>query len=276
MLNLALWEKSVREARGLLLAAGLLLFVFHGLFVWLSSLIDLGWLGSFLRFGFAPALQSLLPVPVAEMATPQGMIAMGYVHPVVLFTTAAWAIARGSDAVSGELDRGTLELLLAQPVRRTSVLAVQGVVTSLGSVALAAACWVGTWTGVGLVRLNPPVDAWSFLPSAANVAALTIFLAGVTTLLSAGQRYRWQTIFWAGLFYVVQIIMDVVGRMAPQLSWLRYATCFGAFEPALLALRPETAWSISLRYNGILFGLGLASYLAAGIVLARRDLPAPL
>ena len=44
-----------------------------------------------------------------------------YVHPLVLFSAVIWAIMRGSDCVSGEIGRGTMEMLLAQPVRRTSL-----------------------------------------------------------------------------------------------------------------------------------------------------------
>ena len=40
-----------------------------------------------------------------------------------------FAIARGSDVVSGELGRGTLEMLLAQPVSRLQVLYTQAAVT---------------------------------------------------------------------------------------------------------------------------------------------------
>jgi hypothetical protein len=55
-----------------------------------------------------------------------------------------------------------------------------------------------------------------------------------------------------------------------------YLTFLGAFEPQKLAIYPETAWQISLRYDGTLIGLGLIAYLAAALVFSHRDIPAPL
>ena len=41
---------------------------------------------------------------------------------------------------------------------------------------------------------------------------------------------------------------------------------------ALIGGTPE-AWSLMLRYNGLLLGLGLAGYVFAAVVFCRRDLP---
>src|SRR5207249_11039137 len=44
------------------------------------------------------------------------MLSIGYVHPLMQIILCVWAIGRAASALAGELDRGTLELLLAQPV----------------------------------------------------------------------------------------------------------------------------------------------------------------
>ena len=46
------------------------------------------------------------------------MLSIGYVHPLVQIIFCIWAVGRASGAVAGELDRGTMELLLAQPLSR--------------------------------------------------------------------------------------------------------------------------------------------------------------
>src|SRR5437667_4519235 len=50
------------------------------------------------------------------------VLSIGYVHPLMQIIFCIWAIGRATSAVAGEIDRGTMELLLAQPIRRPSIL----------------------------------------------------------------------------------------------------------------------------------------------------------
>src|SRR5688572_17770573 len=123
-MNLALWRRSFSDIRWLLFWLCLLVLCFSALYVWLSSMITLPKFGMLLNL--VPAeWERLSGVPFKDVATPAGRIALAYVHPVILFTMVVWSIARGSDIVAGELDRGTMEILLAQPVRRAWVFTAQ-------------------------------------------------------------------------------------------------------------------------------------------------------
>ncbi|HQU41525.1 MAG: hypothetical protein B7Z73_04895 [Planctomycetia bacterium 21-64-5] len=274
-MNRALWTKAIDDARLLLGGLVLLMFAFNCLFVWLTSLVDLGaW--QFILQSLPGQLQSLIGVPIAKVATTAGRIGLGYIDPVVLFTLVTWSLARGSDVVSGEIGRGTMELLLAQPVSRLSLLATHAIVTTVGSALLAASAWAGTYTGLLLTGLVKEADPTLYVPAALNLFAATFFLTAATTLVSAGDNQRWRTLGIVGAFYVVELILKIVARMAPKFTWLMYATFLGAFEPQTLVVYPERAWHISLRYDGTLIGLGLAAYVVAAIVFSRRDIPASL
>ena len=50
------------------------------------------------------------------------MLSIGYVHPLMQTIFCIWAIGRAAGAIAGEIDRGTMELLLAQPLRRRGVI----------------------------------------------------------------------------------------------------------------------------------------------------------
>ena len=78
------------------------------------------------------AKRELLKLPFEQLATYSGRIALAYDLPIVILCVSVWAIARGSDCVSGELGRGTMEMLLAQPVSRLQVLLTQATVTTIG------------------------------------------------------------------------------------------------------------------------------------------------
>src|SRR5205814_2403359 len=188
---------------------------------------------------------------------------------VVLFTLTVYAIARGSDAVSGQLDRGTMEMLLAQPIRRITLFVVHNAVTCAGAAALAAAGWLGTFVGLRLVTLPEKVPARDFLPGSLNVLAFTVFLAILAALVSSWQRYRWQTICWVGGFFIVELIIKIVSRASPKLEWLVYTTFFGAYEPSIVAAQPERALALSLRYDGLLFGLAAVAFIVGALIFCR-------
>src|SRR5439155_2485140 len=112
----------------------------------------------FLKFGLPEWIQRTAPLPVDALLTYRGMLSMAYVDPVVLFTLTVYAIARGSDAVSGQLDRGTMEMLLAQPIRRIELFVAHCGVTWGGAVVLTSAGWLGTSLGLRLVTLPESVS----------------------------------------------------------------------------------------------------------------------
>jgi ABC-2 type transport system permease protein len=287
MTNLALWKKTLLDCRWLLAGCMVFMFGVHWLRVWISSFFSTRDLEYMLSLLPAP-VEQLLPVSYTQMASGAGQIAAEYDDPVVLLLMTVWAISRGSDAVSGELNRGTMEMLLAQPVTRTSVLAIQGIVTLAGAALLAFAAWLGTWAGLATVTLESAISPRVFLPPAINLFALGAFLAGLSTMVSAGTNYRARTIGIVGGFYAVSMVLKIVGRAAPGWEWLGYTSFFTPFEPQLLVGDASRAWAMwvetnagtaelgGLGYDSVLVGLGLVSYLVASVVFARRDLPAPL
>src|SRR5262245_8499228 len=196
--------------------------------------------------------KDFVPVPLEQLVSYTGRIGLAYNEPIVVFGVSIFAIARGSDAISGELNRGTLELLLAQPVSRLQVLVSQAAVT-IGCLALlSAATWCGTWGGIQVATVNervpPPkvklpflpaiplparsdekievpmrdkVDPVVFWPSALNLFCLGLAVAGVSTLISACDRYRWRTIGIVAGLYIISMVLKILGMAFERFAWLK-------------------------------------------------------
>lgn len=273
--NGPLWLRSFRDGLWMTLAFAAVLFAFGWLFVWITSFIDLGALGALIA-NFGPLFERLLAIPAASVTTPAGLISVLYVDPVIVFTCAIWGIARGSDVVSGEISRGTMEMLLARPIRRSSILATHIAQTTLWSAFLASATWSGNAVGLALVTLKKPVSPSLYLLPASNLFAFTLCCAAIAAAVSAFDRYRWRTIGIAGGFVVVQLIVKMVARSWPAGGWLRFTTIFGAFEPQLFVTESEKKWQMFWQFDGTLLALAIAAYAVAWIGFNRRDLPAPL
>lgn len=283
----ALWKKSLWEVRWLLSGFVLVMFLFQWWRFWMISQLPIGRFRMLLRL--LPAVsEKLSPVPYDQLAEYPGRIAIGYHEPLVLLVISLWAVGRGSDAISGELGRGTMELLLAQPVRRIGVLATQAAVALGGAALLALAAWCGTACGMQTTSIEEPFAVTRLLPAVVNVFALGAFLAGFSTLASAFDQHRGRTVGIVGGLYIVSVLMKMVGRSHDSLHALCYASFFSAFEPVPPVVNPEHAWTLwyhtsagelllgGLGGSAILCGLGAVSYLVAAWVFCRRDLPAPL
>ena len=62
-------------------------------------------------------IQWMRNLGVAERPTSVAIMMAFWNHPFIVLLVAIWAIGRGSAAVSAEIERGTLDLILSRPVR---------------------------------------------------------------------------------------------------------------------------------------------------------------
>jgi ABC-2 type transport system permease protein len=323
-LNRAVLKKSILEARLLFAALAILVFAFCWVRVFIVSRLQTSQFAAIVEQVW-DQFKSFSPVSLAQLLSYTGRIAIGYNEPVVVFGLSIFAIARGSDAVSGELNRGTLEMLLAQPVSRLQVLYTQAVVTVSGLFVLSVLTWAGTAAGIhtAVVKEDAPRPAFRlplvgyrvplplpspgkirvpmrertqpelFVTAAFNLFCLSVAWAGLSTLVSACDRYRWRTLGLVVTVYILMIIAKLLGQAFPSLAALQSLSLFTAYEPqkfvSIAAHDPANTWALGmydsrgaflelgpLGYSLVLAAVGVLSYLAAGICFHRRDLPAPL
>jgi ABC-2 type transport system permease protein len=270
-----LWRMFWREQRLLLIALCVLLFVFGAIYVWLMSLVKLEGMTPILRQIFG-MFEKMSGVPFEDVTTVQGRIALGFVDPVVLLTMTVFSITRGSDFVSGELDRGTMELILAQPIRRMSFFWAKVTNNLLGVFALAISFWLGISLGIQLVHPQDPVSGWDFWPGVTNIICLGVMISGVATAMSSWDRFRWRTIGIMGGCYATWLLLKILFKMGGEsFRWVGWITPFRWFEPQLLIKQAHDTAMI-WQYNSLLLLIGTVGFVIAAVVYCRRDLPAPL
>src|SRR5579871_3297349 len=143
----------------------LLQYLEHQLPFGVNQLFD-----DFFKQGPARIVQTLMGGEMIDATRAMHMLSISYVHPLTQTILCVWAIGRASGAIAGEIDRGTMELLLAQPIARHSVVLAHFTVEFLTVPVLCLSMWAGTWLGTWLVGLqhnaNPLLraDPWPFGP----------------------------------------------------------------------------------------------------------------
>jgi len=276
MWNTAIWKKSWGDQRVLFLAFVALWSAFPWLYIWLSAQIPMPAFQDVLLRAIPKDWQKLSGVPFSEVATHAGRVALAFVDPVVVLAATVWGITRGSDAVSGQLERGTLEMVLAAPVRRVALFVTQAVATTAAAAILCGVLYTSVWMAVALGPWAGKVDPLRFLPAAANVFGLMVCVAGLTAAVSAADSYRWRTVGILCGFYVFSLLAKLVGRLSGPFAWVGYLSILGAYEPQRLVGEPAEAWRQLAAYDAVLIGVGVLAYVVGAVIFARRDLPAPL
>jgi ABC-2 type transport system permease protein len=270
-MNPALWRKAFSDAWLHLLISSLILIAFAWIFLWLMSKIELGIVATVLK-AMPPFFQKLMGIPIADLATAAGRTSILFVHVVTLLVCVGWAVGRGSDPISGEIGRGTMDLLASLPVYRPSLLVPPGVMATLGAALLAGSVWLGIALGLATIKIED-VTLAKFLPGVVNLFSMMFCLTGITTFVSTWARDRWRTIFITIGFFLVSFILEMVGRMWDKGEWLRYLSFLSAFKPQELILLPgQNGWP-TVQCCAILLALGLLCYLLAALIFWRRDVP---
>jgi ABC-type transport system involved in multi-copper enzyme maturation permease subunit len=278
-MNRVLLRQSVRDSWLLLAACCALTAAFIWLRIWIASKIRTE---AFIRM-FSGALKmfaSLLPVPIEDLASPLGRSAFSYEEMPVILLLGLWTVARGSECIAGRVGAGTMEMLLAQPLRRFTLVASHSTVTFAGVAVLGIASWLGLGAGLATSSFPAPPALRQLLPATANYVAFGLFLAALATAASAVFRTRSQAVAAVIAFYVVNLAAMILSRLSPSAEWLQNFTVFSTYEPTMLAINlardAEHAWPLFWQYNAVLVGLGAALWGAAATIFCRRDVPAPL
>ena len=320
-MTLIIIRKLLRDSRWALIAVALLLFGFQMMWVkatqrvttQIAPLIQMVAKLSKQRTedierqlfsGPARVVQSAIGGDQLKFERAQDVLSIGYVHPVMQVLFCLWAIGRAAGAIAGEIERGTMELLLAQPLPRSRVILAHFCVDLLLIPALCLSLWgglsVGTWL-VGPLTVDPnatkalpfaptevdpeilALDVSKFGAPLLNVAALLFALSGATMALSAAGRSRWRVMGLAALITLLQFVMNIVGQIWDSVAFLRPLTVFYYYQPQQIALKG--AWTVPMHAFGmdfhppmlaVLFGIGAIGYLLAWPIFQRRDIPAPL
>ncbi|MCD0459508.1 ABC transporter permease subunit [Roseiconus lacunae] len=279
MIDATMVRTYIKQASLLFLSLALAMFAFAWVRVWVVSLLDMGQFQTILE-QFRD-FEKFAPISFDALFTYQGRVGMTFDEPIIIICVVIWCISRGSDVVSGEIGRGTMEMLLSHPIRRTQLLWSHATVAIVGLALLCLSVWGGLAIGVQLTTVKetqpPPVvevplfgwevplqlgeppkqsfplservDSEIFAPAVFNLFAFGFFLLGLSSWLSSRDRYRWRTIGIVMAIYVLQAVIYGLGKAAESLQWLLNLSFFSCYKPQkLVQLAADegrwTPWSL--------------------------------
>ena len=286
-----LLKKYTNESLLLWSACAAMLVVFGWVRVWIVCQFELQRFEVFLEQ--LKPFEKFSPVPLSQLLTYAGSLAMTFDEPVLILCVLVWSIARGSDVVSGEINRGTLELLLSLPIGRVRLMSLHAVVCVAGLLGLCGCVWLGLYLGIQtnsvketitpkielsipfmpikiplqvgksetvLVPLRERIDASLYLPAVLNLFSFGFVVLAFSVMCSAFDRFRWRTIGIVVSTYVIQLLLFLLSKSSAATGFCAALTFFSCYQPdAIVQLqRIETGsgWTFLSSANVLPLGLG--------------------
>jgi ABC-2 type transport system permease protein len=180
----------------------------------------------------------------------------------LLFLVAA--IATGAGTIAGEEERGTLELLLANPVSRARVVLEKALALGVEIAGLGIVLWLALWIGALVVGMDISAEHLA----AATLAAVLLAIAygEVAVLVGAASGRRGLTI---GVTAALGVAAYLVNGLAPLVDALEGPQKLSPFYH--YAAGDPLRHGLSLGHAAVLVAIAVVAAGAAPWAFARRD-----
>jgi ABC-2 type transport system permease protein len=197
-----------------------------------------------------------------------GLLGFGWNHPIMHAAGTAVAVVLGARAVAGEIENGTLELVLAQPLSRTAYLGSQVAFAVSALVALSAAGALGTAAGTRTFAIAGIATA-GVLRVATSFFLLLLALYAVTLLASAFLRDGGRALGIGFLVAITSFLLHTVALLWTRATFVKPYTLHTYYAPRdVLTSGRVPALSIA-----VLGGCTAVCMAGAFWHFLRRDIP---
>lgn len=213
-------------------------------------------------------VSSLLGVEVGDEINAQLLQSILWVHPVVLALLWSHAIQLGTRMPAGEIDRGTIDILLSLPVSRRAVYMSESLMLlASGALIIVAGVMAHlvTAASLGLVDtrgLGPVILI------ALNLFSLYLAVAGTTFLVSSMSDRRGRAVGIILALVLVSFLVNFLQQFwepAKQISFLSVLTYY---RPAQI-IRDG---AVPIRDPSVLLGVAILTWAVGGEIVARRSI----
>lgn len=199
-----------------------------------------------------------------DLSSPAGYLqseAFSFLLPLLFLI---FGIGAGAAAIAGEEERGTMELLLAAPVRRSKIVLEKLVAVSGAVVLLGAVTWLALWLGAVVVGMD--ISAGRLAAATISLVLLALVYTALTLLVGAATGNRGLAIgigaTAALAAYVLDSLAVLVDALEPAQPLSPYYY-FRAAAPLRNGLDPVDAL--------VLLALALGFGALALLAFERRD-----
>jgi beta-exotoxin I transport system permease protein len=263
-----LFQHLLRRQGPFLAVNAFLLGLFQFLICTAVSATDIGTALETLFQSLPPLMQAAIGTQFPGGLSAPGLLAFGWNHPVAHALGLAVAIVLATRAVAGEIETGSLEFLLSQPMSRAEYLGTHVAFGLLALALLSLAGMAGTRLGQAVFHMEP-FPPGRLLALMLNYFVLQAAWFGVTLAFSAFGREGGRVTRLGFLVAVGSYFVQAIGQLWSDAGILLPWTLHHYFSPQGILIRGTSA----LRPVATLLAVTVASVGTATWRFLERDLP---
>jgi ABC-2 type transport system permease protein len=221
----SLFVKTLHDQRWQVAGYGLALFAMAALIIsiWPSyrtslEVIDL-----------PPALEAFLGTDL-WIGTPAGFVSAEYFSwiPVLLLV---FVVVQGTGAVAGEESSGTIDILLAQPVRRSTMVIAKSAATVLSTIAIVMMGFAGF--AITIPPIDIRLDVWDAFVASANLVPIALLFYALSLWLGAVAPSRGIAAGVAIGLVTLGYFANTIAAGVDALAWMKYGSPFDYYGAGL-------------------------------------------
>ncbi len=268
-MNRGLIAKTIREIWLVTLLFALGIFTFEALIAYMLPLFDQDILDYWAKMPFLNGMfQALFGTEIGETIGP-GMIATtAWVHPIVLIMVWAHGIICCTRVPAGEVDRGTIDVLLGLPVSRTRVYVCESLVWLTSGLVILAAGLAGNLLGNRVATSETQGATGHLLIVLVNLYGLYVAVGAMAFFVSCWSDRRGRAVGVAFAIVLAGYVLNFLAQFWQPARSISFLSFQHYYRP-LLIIR-EGAWPTSDIL--VLATVSVVFWLAGAIVFNRRDI----
>jgi ABC-type transport system involved in multi-copper enzyme maturation permease subunit len=269
-MNRGIVLKAAREVLPVTLLLGVILMGVEAVLAYVLPTFSRQLSTQLLQVAFVRSIiQAMLGTDLADGFGAELFFAIPWVHPVTLAIVWAHAIICCTRVPAGEVDRGTIDLLLGLPVSRWQLYLSESLVWAGSAIVLMLLCAagnaLGTWRVRDVVHPPPPLRVGIVL---VNLLCLYAAVGAGAWLFSALSERRGRAIGAVFVIVLASFLLNYLAQFWDPARRFAFLGMLRYYRP-LMILR-DGAWP--LRDMSILIGAALVLWTMAGVIFRRRDL----
>jgi len=267
--NRGVVEKTAREVWLQTLVLGASLMVVECLVAYVLPTFKKEIAGSWGQVAFVQnLLKALLGSELGDQVGPHALQALPWVHPIVLAIFWTHQLTFCTRLPAGEIDRGTIDILLGLPLSRWQAYLAESLVFLVTGAVLFALGVAGNYTGCWLAE----ADSFPTPPQLAvilvNGYCLYLSVGGITYFFSSLSDRRGRAVAWGLSVVLASFLLTFLAQFWQPAKSIAFLSLLNYYRPVLMFY--QEGWPLGdmltlAAIAGIFWALG-------GVIFNRRDI----
>lgn len=259
--------KTLRDLRWPVFWTGLGLGILGGYFMWIfptfSKTLDL----ESMLAKFPGPVKQLIGGNLIDLSTSTGFLNIELFPLMLPIVLGGFAVGLASGATAGEESRGTLDVLLAEPIERWRVVTEKTIAILLATIVIAAALFAGIEVVATAYGINLPAHLLAAGLASAVLLAMAFGMLSLAIAAWTGNRAA-----SIGVSVAILVVTYFVNALAPIVDVLNSVRGLSPFYYYLS--NDPLKNGLDLGHAAVLAALSVALFVVALVAFERRDLAA--